>query len=149
MKIVTSLATALTAVALVASIVSPAAQERKPVPKDSVRVSIPGCARSYVFTAGRRSVDEPGSFEIPEGMHLRMNAPKKLMAEIKAHEGSMIEIVGLMKKGQYLEGARIGGVTISPGSSPTGAGMTANVGGGQIWIDVEGWRQLAGGCRTQ
>src|SRR2546426_12816187 len=77
------------------------AQEEKPVPKDSVRVSIPGCTKGYVFTAGRRTPDQPGSVDIPEGMHLRMNGPKKMMAEIKAHEGSMIEITGLMKKGQY------------------------------------------------
>ena len=141
----------LAAVALLAAPLSgPAvAQETKPVPKDSVRVTIPGCTHGYIFTAGPRTTDEPGHAEIREGMHLRMNGPKKLLGEIKAHEGSMVELVGLMKKGQYLEGARIGGVTISPGSSPTGAGMTASVGGGQIWIDVEGWRQLAGGCRTQ
>ena len=76
------------------------AQETKPVPKDSVRLSIPGCTRGYVFTAGPRNSDQPGSFEIPEGMHLRMNGDKKLMAEIKAHEGSMVEITGLMKKSQ-------------------------------------------------
>ena len=37
------------------------AQERKPVPKDSVRVSIPGCTKGYIFTAGRRTQDQPGS----------------------------------------------------------------------------------------
>ncbi len=67
-----------------------AAQESKPVPKDSVRISIPGCTKGYIFTAGRRTVDEPGSVSVPEGMHFRMNGPKKLLAEIKAEEGSMI-----------------------------------------------------------
>jgi hypothetical protein len=66
-----------------------AAQEKKPVPKDSVRVSIPGCTKGYIFTAGRRTADEPGTVSVPEGMHFRMNAPKKLIAEIKA-QGSMI-----------------------------------------------------------
>src|SRR5712664_2183401 len=77
------------------------AQERKPVPKGSVRVSIPGCTKGYVFTAGRRTVEAPGSVDVPAGMHLRLNAPKKMITEIKAHEGSLIEITGLMKKGQY------------------------------------------------
>src|SRR5436853_7086010 len=86
-----------------------AGQEKKPVPKDSVRVSIPGCSKGYVFTAGPRTPDEPGSGDVPEGMHLRMNGPKKIMAEIKAHEGSMVEITGLMKRGQYKEGIGIGG----------------------------------------
>src|SRR3989442_11398674 len=113
-------------------------QEEKPVPKDSVRVSVPGCTKGYVFTVGRRTADQPGSVNIPEGMHLRMNGPKKMMAEIKAREGSMIEITGLMKKGQYNpSGVSIGGgVRITPGPAPTGGAPIAN----QILIDVEGWR---------
>src|SRR5262245_26877614 len=77
------------------------AQEEKPVPKDSVRVTIPGCTKGYIFTAGRRTSDQPGSVDIPEGVHMRMNGPKKVIAAIKAHEGSMVEITGLVKRGQY------------------------------------------------
>ena len=125
------------------------AQEPKPVPKDSVRVAIPGCTKGYVFTAGPRTLEEPGNFEIREGMHLRMNGPKKLMSEIKAHEGSMIEIVGLMKKGQYNDGVNIGGgVRISPAPSGPG-GMLSSPAGNQIQIDVEGWRQIAGDCPSR
>ena len=40
------------------------AQEQKPVPKDSMRVSIPGCTKGYIFTAGRRTLDEPGSVSV-------------------------------------------------------------------------------------
>jgi hypothetical protein len=128
-----------------------AAQEMKPVPKDSVRVFIPGCTRGYVFTAGPFTQHEPGNAEIPEGMHLRMNGPKKLMAEIKAHEGSMVEITGLMKKGQYKpDGIGIGGgVRISPGPSPTGGNTPGNPAGGQILIDVEGWRPIVGNCPSR
>ena len=125
------------------------AQEPKPVPKDSVRIAIPGCTKGYVFTAGPRTLEEPGNFEIREGMHLRMNGPKKLMSEIKAHEGSTIEIVGLMKKGQYNDGVNIGGgVRIGPG--PTGpSGRTPSPAANQIQIDVEGWRQIAGDCPSR
>ena len=126
------------------------AQETKPVPKDSVRVFVPGCGKGYIFTAGRRTEDAPRTVDIPEGMHLRMNGPKKLMAEIKAHEGSMIEITGLMKKGQYTPGVAIGGgVRIAPGAGPTAGGLPAAPAGGQIWIDVEGWRPLAGSCPSR
>jgi len=131
-------------VVVAASTVLLRAQERKPVPKDSVRVSVPGCTKGYVFTAGPKTIDEPGSFEIPEGMHMRMNAPKKLMTEIKAHEGSLIEITGLMKKGQYRDGVDVGhGVRIGP--APVGGGIPSPA-SGQIQIDVEGWRPLVGGC---
>src|SRR5260370_11568977 len=85
------------------------AQERRPVPTDSVRVSIPGCTKGYLFTAGRRTQDEAGSGSVPEGMHFRMNGPKKLIAEIKAQEGSMVEISGVTRRGQYKpDGAGIG-----------------------------------------
>ncbi len=122
------------------------AQETKKVPKDSVRVALPGCTKGYVFTAGRRTVDEPGSFSIPEGTHLRMNGPKKMMAEIKAHEGSMIEITGLMKKSQPGQGITVGGIRIAP--APAGPGGMASPTVTQLQIDVEGWRALDGGCRT-
>ena len=140
---------AAVAVALAALSVGLAAQETKPVPKDSVRVAIPGCTKGYIFTAGPRTVDEPGtSFEIREGMHLRMSGPKKLIAEIKAHEGSMIEIVGLMKKGQYNDGVNVGGgVRMSPG--PSGVGVSMGPTASQIMIDVEGWRPVDGSCRTR
>jgi hypothetical protein len=123
------------------------AQETKPVPKDSVRVSIPGCTKGYVFTASPRNAEQPGSVNIPDGMHLRMNGPKKVLTEIKAHEGSMIEITGLMKKGQFNDGVNIGGVRISPGSaSPGGLGSPT---AGQIQIDVESWREVVGSCRSR
>ena len=86
------------------------AQEKKKVPDDSVRVSLPGCTKGYIFTVGRRTADEPGSVTVPEGTHYRMNGPKKLMGEIKAQEGSMIELTGITLKGQYLPGGvAIGG----------------------------------------
>jgi hypothetical protein len=124
------------------------AQETKPVPKDSMRVSINGCTKGYVFTVGSRSANEAGTnYDIPEGMHLRLNGPKKTIAEIKAHEGSMIQITGLMKKEQYrTDGVGIGGgVRVGPG--PTGGSLSP--GGGQSMIDVEGWRQIPGSCPSR
>ena len=127
-----------------------AAQENKPVPKDSVRVLIPGCTKGFIFTAGPRTQDQPGSVNIPDGMHLRMNGPKKIMAEIKAHEGSMIEITGLMKKGQFRnDGVNIGGgVRVGPGGASEPGGRPAPA-AGQIMIDVEGWRPIDGTCPSR
>ena len=127
------------------------AQERKPVPKDAVRVSISGCTKGYVFTVGSRPPDETSARDIPEGTHLRMNVPKKIMAEIKAHEGSMIQITGLMKKGQFNPtGVGLGGgVRITPGASPTDNGLPRSSAGSQIMIDVETWSPTAGGCAVR
>jgi hypothetical protein len=126
------------------------AQEKKPVPKDSIRVFVPGCSKGFVFTAGPRTEDQHGGAAIPEGMHLRMSGPKTMMAEIKGQEGSMIEITGLMKKGQIGEdGIAVGrGVRITGGPSASGGGLPSP-GGGQIMIDVEGWRRVLGECPSR
>jgi len=112
-----------------------------------VRVYVPGCSKGRIFTAGRKTEDRPAS--VPEGMHLRMNGPKRVMEEIKGHEGSMIEITGIIKRGQFAEGgiAVGGGVRIAPAPSPSGGGGLPAPGAGQIMIDVEGWRRIQGECR--
>ena len=124
-----------------------AAQEPKAVPKDSVRVFVPGCSKGRVFTAGRRTEDQTGGAAVPEGTHLRMNGPKKMMAEIKGLEGSRIEITGLIKRGQSTQqGIPIGGgIRVMPGS-PRSGGMSPDPGGNILMIDVEGWRRVAGDC---
>jgi hypothetical protein len=128
-----------------------AQEEKKPVPKDSVRVSIPGCSKGYVFTAARRTTEEAGSADIPEGMHLRMNGPKKLMNEIKSHEGALIQITGLMKRSQYQPGVGIGGgVRIMPGASPGSGSMSSTpMMANTPSIDVEGWRPATGDCPSR
>ena len=141
---------AILAIAVAAATALATAQEEKPVPKDSMRVYVAGCTKGQVFTAGPRTEDPPSSLEIREGMHLRMNGPKKLMSEIKAHEGSMIGITGLMKKGQYVPGGVSvgGGVRISPGTSG-GVGAAGGPYVEQAFIDVEGWRPVAGNCPSR
>jgi hypothetical protein len=123
-------------------------QEEKPVPKDSIRVAIPGCSKSQVFTAGTAAVDRPAGTVVPEGTRLRMNGSKKLMSEIKAQEGTQIEITGLVKRGQIAQdGVGLGGgVRVGGGYPVSGSGGMPSPGGGQLMIDVEGWRALDGRC---
>lgn len=130
------------------------AQEQKPVPKDSVRIFVPGCAKGYVFTAVRATEDSPGGAVVPEGTHLRLSGKKAVLAEIKAHEGSRVEITGLIKKGQSLgEGVSIGGARVSGGRpvAGSGGGLGVSVGGGvdRVVIDVEGWRAIPGSCPSR
>jgi hypothetical protein len=136
------------AVAVVLSSVVAGGQVEKPAPKDSVRVSVAGCAKGYMFTAGPKSEDRPGGSVVPEGTHLRMNGPKAMIAEIKREEGSRVEITGLIRKGQFSqEGVAIGGgVRIKPGAQPGSGGLAASVGATPIMIDIEGWRRVGGDC---
>jgi hypothetical protein len=140
-----------TVVAVIAATISSGpvgAQERRPAPKDSVRVLVAGCSKGYVFTAGPRTEDQPGGSAIPEGVRLRMSGPKRTIAEIKNHEGARVEITGLIKKGQRLsDGAGLGGgARISGGPAAAGGGSIGNVSAGHIVIDVEGWRRIPGDC---
>ena len=125
-------------------------QESKPIPKDSARVSLPGCSKGYVFTVAARTTDQPGTASgPPEGTHLRMNGSKKVIDEIKRQEGAMIEITGLMKKDQMVPaGIGIGSVRITPGPSPSTSRMPTPA-SNQVVIDVEGWRRLPGDCRVK
>ena len=129
------------------------AQDEKPkkVDKNSVRVSVPGCGKGYMFTATRRTEDTGGT-AVPEGTHLRMNGKKDLMNEIKGHEGSRLEITGLIRRGQELPGgiplgggARIGGGGSMPGNGG-GSVSVGRVGASPIMIDVEGYRVVPGDC---
>jgi hypothetical protein len=141
---------AIPALAAALAIVPAAAQEHKPVPKDSARVFVPGCAKGRVFTAGHATEDQTGGAAVPEGMHLRMSGPKAMMAEIKGQEGFRIEITGLVKKGQFAQqGVAIGGgVRVMPGPGPSG-GLSPGAGVSMVMIDVEGWRRVAGQCPSR
>ena len=148
-RLVFRISTAAIALAVAVITIAPlSGQETKPVPKDSMRVHLPGCSKGYAFTVGRPA-EEALTASLPEGTHLRMNGKKELMAQIKAREGSMIEITGLMKKGQYEQGIALGGgVRIGPGSNSPGGRPSSPV-NDQIAIDVEGWRQIAGRCPSR
>jgi hypothetical protein len=140
----TTVVIAAVAAVLSASLV---AQELKPVPKDSMRVTVPGCTKGQIFTAGPRTEDQPARGDIPEGMHFRMNGPKTMMNEVKAHEGSMIEISGLIMRGQRgPDGVGIGGVRIAPGTASPNGSVVGNPNVSQNMIDVEGWRTILGSC---
>lgn len=138
--------TPLVAVAVFASS-SLFAQQEKPVPKDSVRVFINGCANGQVFTAGPVKEDQPGRSDVKPGMKFRLQGQKNVLNEIKAHKGSEIEITGLIRKGQSGPGGvAVGGHVRITGASPMDTDPTRSANVQQVILDVEGWRQLDGKC---
>ena len=68
-----------------------AAQEKKPVPKDSARLTIPGCTKGYIFTAARRTEDEPASADVPEGMR-RLHARYRLAPVSNGNISIMVDL---------------------------------------------------------
>ena len=89
----------------------------------------------------------PGESRVIRQAAKSMNGPKKTITEIKNHEGSMIELTGLVRKDDLVpEGIGIGRVRVTPGPSMSGGGSLPSPGAGQVVIDVEGWRQVPGDC---
>src|SRR6478735_12535370 len=105
------------AAAAITALSSPFFAQERPVPKDSSRLSIAGCAHGRVFTVGRDPEHESRGFVLEEGMKIRLEGAKQTLADIKAHEGSMVEITGLMKQSDMVQpGVGLGGgkVRITP-----------------------------------
>lgn len=135
------------AVALTGTLLAQVPQEKKPVPKDSVRVSISGCTKGYMFTVGPRIGDIVDGLNIPSGTHLRMSGPKKLITEIDAYRGSMVAITGLMKKGQFANnGVNLGPLHLVPAQPSTNGALGARSVPEPAQIDVEGWSPATGTC---
>jgi hypothetical protein len=127
------------------------AQEKK-VPKDSSRVSIPGCAKGRTFIVAQSPEHEPVRSDVEAGRRFRLSGSKKVLNEIKVHEGSMVEVTGLVRTSQ-LSGP--GGVAIAGGRIRIGGGLPQNPIYSdprrdplynQVVIDVESWRQLPDPC---
>jgi hypothetical protein len=134
--------------AIVLACAAAAVAQEKPVPKDSERIFIPGCAHNRVFTVGPRREDQPGRSDIAPGTRMLMNGAKKLLSDIKSHQSDEMELTGLIRKSDMQQpGVKIGShVRIGPGPSPTGSNPGRDYYSNQIMIDVEGWRPLTGTC---
>jgi hypothetical protein len=139
---------ALLAVVVAASV---AAQER-PVPKDSVRLSIPGCVEGRTFIVMRRDRPEPVDVEVQPGRRFRMNGKKDMLKDMQTQKATMIEVTGLVRRSQVTER----GVSVAGGRVRIGGGQPqAPMGGGGVGqsayyneaiLDVESWRSLPDSC---
>ncbi len=126
-----------------------AAQER-PIPSDSTRVSISGCAKDRTFI-----VDEPAGREITAtgiqpGRRFRLSGPRRVLDDIKKREGTMVEITGLVRKSDV---AGPGGVAILGGRLRIGGTAPRDAIRdpmyNQVVIDVEGFQVLPDRCPTR
>jgi hypothetical protein len=128
------------------------AQERE-VPKDSARISIPGCARDRVFIVLERE-NEPIRADIAPGRRFRLNGPKKLLDEIKKQQGSMVEVTGLVRQSDL---AGPGGITTNGGRVRIGGGPPRqplgasgrDIGYSEAILDLESWRPLPESCNLR
>ena len=123
--------------------------QEKPVPKDSTRLTVPGCAYDRLFLVDVSPEHEMPRTDLKPGRRLRLSGSKKLLEEIKAHQGDMVELTGLMRKSDLVEqgvGLAGGKIRIMPGRSPVGATGGPDSTVTQAIIDVESWRLLNATC---
>lgn len=131
-----------------------AAQER-PVPKDSARITVAGCTRGQSLIVTRRTEAEPVSGSVEPGRRFRLSGQKKVLAEIRARKGQVVEVTGLVRLAQLSgspSGMPIGGsgrIRIGggpPNSDPTRVDVRRDPLFNEAVMDVESWRQLAETC---
>ena len=145
MRLLTAFVVALAAGGLLA------AQERDTVPRDSTRLSMRGCTKDRVFTSAPRPDHEPVGADIAPGRRFRLSGPRRLLDDIKAREGSMVEVTGLVRKNAL---AGPGGVTMFGGRVRIGGRLPQDPVGDPrrdpmynvVVIDVESFRLLLEPC---
>jgi hypothetical protein len=123
--------------------------QEKPVPKDSTRLTVAGCAYDRLFIVDVGPEHELPRTDLKPGRRLRLSGPKKLLEEIKARQRDMVELTGLMRKSDLVEqgvGLAGGRVRIMPGRSPVGATGGPDSTITQAIIDVESWSLLNAPC---
>jgi hypothetical protein len=131
---------------------APAAQqEKKPIPKDSVEISSPGCLKGRVFTATPPREGEL-TREGPDvtGRHFRVSGPKEVTELLKRYNGQLVEIVGIVTKGalaEYGTGMKVGkGITIgAPRGDPSHTNMNSMTPSMPV-MDVTAVRFLSDRC---
>ena len=138
---------------LIVLVPSIAFAQEKPVPADSARVQIAGCAHKRTFTVKRPPEGEPVQVDIEAGRQFTMNGKKETLADIRGHESSMIEITGLVLRADLGRQPGIstagGRVRISPGNpqAPIYSSPAGDPHYSRAVIDVESWRPLPAACK--
>ena len=143
----------LPALVMLASGALVAAQERE-VPKDSTRITVPGCVDGRTFIVAAREGHDPTSGELAPGRRFRLSGKKDTLNDLEKREGMMVEITGLVRKAEL---AGPGGITTGGGrvrigggapQAQTGGGPSRTLTGGttDAVLDVEGWQGLPESC---
>jgi hypothetical protein len=149
----------LVAVLVSTSVLLAQQEGEKPVPKDSARVTLSGCATGRTFIVGPRSEHGASNLDIAPGRRFKMNGEKKLLEQIKAGEDRMVEITGVIRRADLKP--QQGGVALAGGRVRSGRGEPRDPVGGtsvatstsnsynQVTIDLESSRALPDRCPAQ
>jgi hypothetical protein len=126
-----------------------AAAQEKPVPRDSRRITIPGCVRGSTFITGIPKSHEttPG---VQEGQRYRLTAKKGVLKDMEKQKASMIEVTGLVRAGAEPGGISIAGGRVRIGGAmprdPRGSDISRDPRYNETVLDVESWQPLPDAC---
>ena len=141
----------LVIVAFLLAFASAAAGQERPVPSDSTRITVPGCAKDRLFVVEQAQGRENTATGVAPGRRFRLSGPRRVLDDIRRREATMVEITGLVRKSDI---AGPGGVTLlggrvriggaSPMRDPVRDPMY-----NQIVLDVEGFQVLPDPCPSR
>jgi hypothetical protein len=121
--------------------------QERPVPSDSTRITVPGCAKDRLFVVEEAEGRENTSKGVAPGRRFRLSGPRAVLDDIRRREATMVEITGLVRKsdmagpgGVSLLGGRVRIGGVSP-RDPIRDPMY-----NQIVLDVEGFQVLPDRC---
>ena len=141
---------ALVSLVLALAAPQPASAQERPIPSDSNRITIAGCARDRAFVVGIPEGREVTQSGVQPGRRFRMSGPRQVLDDIRKREGSMVEITGLVRKSDM---AGPGGVSILGGRVRIGGATPRDPMRdpmyNQVVIDVEGYQLLPDPCPTR
>jgi hypothetical protein len=126
---------------------APSAAQERPVPSDSARITIPGCAHDRAFVVREAEGREITATGIAPGRRFRLSGPRAVLDDIRRREATMVELTGLVRKSDLAGpgGWRLfGGRVRIGGASPRDPVRDPMY--NQIVIDVEGFQLLPDPC---
>jgi hypothetical protein len=133
--------------AVLLAFASAAAGQERPVPSDSTRITIPGCAKDRLFVVEQAQGHENTATSVAPGRRFRLSGPRNVLDDIRRREATMVEITGLVRKSDI---SGPGGVTFLGGRVRIGGQLPRDPVRdpmyNQIVLDVEGFQVLPDPC---
>lgn len=107
---------------LLAAVASSALAQERPRPKDSTELTVAGCLKGRMFTVTGNPNEEGAVGSGPNviGRSLRIAGPKGVIAEVKKHNGHLVEVTGFVKTSDLAtpQGIPLGKSRIVIGAGP-------------------------------
>src|SRR5262249_2155582 len=137
----------LVAVMIIGALSAAAAAQERPAPKDSSRVTIPGCVRGNTLIATGPREGEPVGSNAKPGQRFRLIGARGVLKDVGKQKGSLIEVTGLVRKSQEPGGVSVMGGRVRVGPAMPGGPVTDVSRNPQYYsdivLDLESWRPLA------